>query len=272
MTEKKKSETVNFFSDCDKRMGRKSPRKRKFVERLTYDSLGDASSSRMESTVKSNGKRRIESKRAAKELSIVPGGWMHPVLRSWLLGMRPWSLPISIVPIVLAATIVFMDPYPSLDHCEAMDTLYRWEFVACLVGGMSIHAGANLLNTYHDFKSGVDTKGSSDDRTLVDNTMRPNQVRYLGIFLFVLATSLALWLANTVGSDLLVVYAVGALLAFFYTADPFSLKYHGLGDLTVFLCFGPLLMIGVSTALGCGTNRAVLVASVPCGLLTEAVR
>mgnify|MGYP007000070864 len=77
-------------------------------------------------------------------------------------------------------------------------------------------------------KSGVDTKRIADDRTLVDNTMRPNEVRYLGMFLFALATSLAMWLANTVGSDLLVVYAVGASLAFFYTADPFSLKYHGL--------------------------------------------
>ena len=143
---------------------------------------------------------------------------MHPVLRSWLLGMRPWSLPISIVPIVLAATIVFMDPYPSLDQCEAMDTLYRWEFMACLVGGMSIHAGANLLNTYHDFKSGVDTKRSADDRTLVDKTMRPNEVRYLGMFLFALATSWR-WAVNTDRTCWSCTPSVHRL-----STDPFSLR------------------------------------------------
>ena len=247
-------------------MSRKSPRRRKSVSRLTYDALGDASSKKI--NLKKTTRRNDDVRR---ELSVVAGGWMHPVLRSWLLGMRPWSLPISIVPIVLAGVIVFMDPYPSLDRCETTSTLYRWEFVACLIGGMSIHAGANLLNTYHDFKSGVDTKHAADDRTLVDGTMRPNEVRYLGLFLFALATSLALWLASKVGSDLLILYAAGTFLAFFYTADPLSLKYIGLGDVTVFLCFGPLLMTGVSTALGCGTNWTVLVLSIPCGLLTEAV-
>lgn len=196
---------------------------------------------------------------------------MHPVLRAWLLGMRPWSLPISIVPIVLSAVIVYVDPYPEIDACPSRDTLYAWEFVACLVGGMSIHAGANLINTYVDFKYGVDTSKDADDRTLVDKTMRPNEVRGLGIALFVAATAIAFALARSVGNDLWIVYAIGASLAFFYTADPFSLKYNGLGDLTVFLCFGPLLMTGVSTALGCGTNKVVLLMSVPFGLLTEGV-
>jgi len=213
----------------------------------------------------------------AKHLpSIVAAGWMHPVLRAWLVGIRPWSLPVSIVPISMAGTIIVNDPYPRIGSCDAdisVSSLFSWQFIACLVGGLSVHAGANLLNTYHDFVKGVDTKKSADDRTLVDKTMRPGEVRILGIVFFVLATAIAAILTATAVQPyhLMTLYAVGATLAFFYTADPFSLKYHGLGDITVFLCFGPLLMAGVSTAIGCRNHSTVLIFSVPVGLLTEAV-
>eukprot|EP00940_MAST-03C_sp_MAST-3C-sp2_P000921 g921.t1 len=138
--------------------------------------------------------------------------------------------------------------------------------------GLSVHAGANLINTYYDFVKGADVHGSSDDRTLVDKTMRPNEVRWLGIMLFGLATLLASALSiRAAGMPLFVLYAIGAALAFFYTADPYSLKYKGFGDICVFLCFGPLLGAGVSLALGGGINRVVLLFSVAIGCLVEGV-
>jgi 1,4-dihydroxy-2-naphthoate octaprenyltransferase len=49
-------------------------------------------------------------------------------------------------------------------------------------------------------------------------------------------------LITHVNSQLITVFSCGIVLAFFYTATPVGLKYHALRDVTIFLCFGPLLM------------------------------
>lgn len=73
------------------------------------------------------------------------------------------------------------------------------------------------------------------------------------------------------GSTLASLALFGLVLALFYSADPIGLKYHGLGDVVVFLCFGPLLMEGTSL-LVCGRFQlSVLAYSVPIGLLTTAI-
>src|SRR5690348_7918895 len=40
-----------------------------------------------------------------------------------------------------------------------------------------VHFAGNLINTYNDFKKGVDTKASADDRTLVDKLVDPAAVK-----------------------------------------------------------------------------------------------
>jgi len=64
-----------------------------------------------------------------------------------------------------------------------------------------------------------------------------------------------------------------AAAVFLYSWDPLSLKGHGLGELTVFVMFGPVLALGVNVAvLGVeGIEPITLWYSVPLGLLTAAV-
>jgi 1,4-dihydroxy-2-naphthoate octaprenyltransferase len=71
--------------------------------------------------------------------------------------------------------------------------------------------------------------------------------------------------------QLLTIFSSGILLAFFYTADPIGLKYHALGDITIFLCFGPLLMECTSLLLTGSLYAPLLIYSFPIGLLTEAI-
>lgn len=37
-------------------------------------------------------------------------------------------------------------------------------------------------------------------------------------------------------------FSLGCGLAYFYTADPFALKYIALGDATIITAFGPLIV------------------------------
>ena len=60
-------------------------------------------------------------------------------------------------------------------------------------------------------------------------------------------------------------------LSFFYSAEPVGLKYKGLGDITVFMCFGPLLMQAVSIVLTGKTEELMFVYSLPIGALTVAI-
>ena len=65
--------------------------------------------------------------------------------------------------------------------------------------------------------------------------------------------------------------AAGLLLAFFYTAGSVKYKYRGLGEIGVFLCYGPFLVVG--TAL-IQTGRFLVPAlffSVPVGLHVVAI-
>ena len=50
---------------------------------------------------------------------------------------------------------------------------------------------------------------------------------------------------------------IASLLGFFYTAKPIRLSGRkGLGELTIYLCFGPLLTVG--SAIAMSTNTIIL--------------
>ena len=67
------------------------------------------------------------------------------------------------------------------------------------------------------------------------------------------------------------VFGAGIALSFFYTAIPIGLKYRALGDITIFLCFGPLLMQCCSILFTGSTSPSLYMYSIPIGLYTEAI-
>jgi menadiol prenyltransferase len=199
--------------------------------------------------------------------STRPSDWMSPGIRSWLVALRPWSFPASLVPVALTGAVVFVQE-------NSVASLHTLNYTLCFVIVLSLHAAANLTNTYYDFAHGVDQVGSADDRALVDKTLPPRVVFRSAMACFVTGLAGAAKLATVAPFGTVYVVLAGALLAFFYTADPLSLKGLGLGDVTIFLCFGPLLMYGVAIATT-GTTPGfdplaspILYYSIPIGLLT----
>ncbi len=136
---------------------------------------------------------------------------------------------------------------------------------------ISIQSGANLTNTYYDFLNGVDTNGNKGgDLTLVEK-----KVSVGGLFTFALicyligiATISSIFMESK-NANLLIIFVVGITLAFFYTANPIGLKYKALGDLTIFICFGPLLMQCCSIILTGSINSSLYLYAIPVGFLTE---
>eukprot|EP00729_Bicosta_minor_P002784 gene2784-29664_t len=166
--------------------------------------------------------------------------WMAPWIRAWLIAIRPWSLTASLVPVCVTGAL--------LHEAGKGISLYDWNFVASFVVVLAFHSAANLFNTYYDFKSGADKRETADDRALVDGNVTADSVWSSALGFLGGGLVAALYLMLTAGEAVLYVAIPAAALAVFYTADPLSLKAQGLGDVVIFLMFGPMLAAGVCLA------------------------
>ena len=159
---------------------------------------------------------------------------MFSLVKDVILSTRPWSFLATLSCSVIYISVVLS----SREYRLAWEPLKRVAFV--LLGALSGHAGTNLLNTYVDFVSGVDRKNRADDRTLVDGILSPAFVLGLGLACFSGALGVLYFVVQQQGALLLPVGSVGLLIGALYSMGPLSLKRWGLGDVAVFLAFGPL--------------------------------
>lgn len=182
------------------------------------------------------------------------------ILVELIIASRPWSFTAAIVPVVVTAAVV--------GASFTSTTFFR-----TLIMAVCVQAGANLTNTYFDYVNGVDNKDSvNGEKTLVEKKIEPLLLFSTSLVFF--AISLFSVLPNLMAAnsnELIIIFISGILLSYFYTAKPVGLKYFALGDITIFICFGPLLMECASIMLVGSTNSSLLVYSVPVGLLTEAI-
>ena len=155
----------------------------------------------------------------------------------WFLASRPWSFTMTAVSVSVGSVI------------GAMDGGFSWFlYLITLAGIIFMHAAANLFNDYYDVLSGVDTLEVSTAQyrphPLVEGTLKPREVMIEAICLFILAAVIGIFLAVTRGWIILIIGMTGAFAGLFYTAPPFRYKYRGLGEVSTFLTWGPLMVEG----------------------------
>lgn len=181
-------------------------------------------------------------------------------LKAWFLAARPWSFPASLVPMLVGGAVAY-----------AKGSFDAPLLLLTLAGGLLFHVGANLFNTYFDYRRGIDTAKDADDRTLVDSVLRPFQVASGAAVCFALGAGAGAALAAISGWPIALLGAIGVLLAFFYTAGPFGYKYRSLGDVGIFLSFGPLLVLGAYLVQRQDFAFTPLLFSLPLGLFIDAI-
>jgi len=182
-------------------------------------------------------------------------------MKKWLLILRAYSWPASLVPVVLGTVVGWRQGALS------------WpDFALTITAALLVHSAANLANTYFDFRNGVDRKETADDRGLVDGLISPKALLRLSLGLFAAGAAIGFLLAfkNRVPS-LLWLGAAGFALAWFYTATGFAYKYRTLGDAGIFFAFGPLVVCGTALIQARAFVPEALWASIPVGLLIVAL-
>lgn len=154
-------------------------------------------------------------------------------MHEWFMATRPWSLTASAVPVSLGAALAVTGGVcrPGL-------------FLLTLIGGMLLQVGTNLLNTYGDFMTGVDTLASAQTcPQLVTGRFTPAAVRRGGFIALGCAALLGLGLTALSGAWLLAFGLIGILGAYGYTTGRKPYKYLGLGPFLVFWLMGPLMTL-----------------------------
>eukprot|EP00300_Choanocystis_sp_HF-7_P027213 c3228_g1_i1.p1 GENE.c3228_g1_i1~~c3228_g1_i1.p1 ORF type:complete len:312 (+),score=57.11 c3228_g1_i1:59-937(+) len=179
------------------------------------------------------------------------------MLWTLFIASRPWSFPCSLMPCLLTLCV-------ALKSVEVMTATLWVNFAISTTMVFSFHLAGNLANTYFDFKHGVDTKKHSDDRSLVDGLCSPSTIFSATLISVVCGGSLGALIVIRTGANLLPPIIMGGVLALLYSATPFNLKRIGMGDVAMFLAFGPILTGGMGCVLG--LDRSALYQSIVLGV------
>ena len=131
-------------------------------------------------------------------------------------------------------------------------TDHTWNFLffgLTILGVAALHLGANLINDYYD-SFGSDplnrnfTPFSGGSRVIQNREMSPGQVKALAYLMLGLGVGCGLILIYLGRPWVALVGLLGLAAALFYSASPLQLMSGGLGELIIFLAFGPLLTWG----------------------------
>ena len=178
----------------------------------------------------------------------------------WLLGARPRTLVISVVPVALGAASV------GRSGISVPRTLLA------LVVGLALQIGVNYANDYFDGVSGVDTTARLGPPRLVASGMaQPQAVAAAAIIAVGIAAAAGLVLAALTSPWLLLagVFAVAALLL--YSGGPRPYAGLGLGEVSVFLFFGLLATCGTAYVQQLRIPAGAWWLGASCGLIAVAL-
>ena len=159
-------------------------------------------------------------------------------------------------------------------------------FVLTIFGILLAHLGINVFNDYFDVKDGTDEENteyfqqvSGGSRAIELGLISLKGTWKLGLILTLMALIIGgfilLNMNNNNLSGAIQIALSGLFLGYFYTARPIRLvARHGLGEIAIFLAFGPLLTLGVGYAIFNGDFQNskhfmdCLLLGIPLGLLT----
>ncbi len=147
------------------------------------------------------------------------------------------------------------------------------KYLAAVTAALLLQAGANLINDYYDFIKGTDVDNwEAPDAfgpglMIQQGLLTAGQIHVAGLASFAAGSALGLTLAYACGWPVLMLGLVGAFGSYFYTAEPLSLAYHGLGDFMVFALMGPGYVLGGYYVQALGFSWTSALIGISMGLL-----
>lgn len=185
------------------------------------------------------------------------------VISKWLIATRSGVTTVTIYSCIMGGLLAWRD------HS------FHWlPWIIVTLGLFIAHGTNNLLNDYVDFSRGIDKDNyfriQYGVHPLVQGFWtRPQQLRWFAVsgFLATLSGVFALFYTHF-NPAVIGLFAFGALMLLFYT---YPLKYFALGELAIFLIWGPIMIAGMYLVLTGNWNWNVALAGVPFGLCVASI-
>src|SRR5512144_2061093 len=180
------------------------------------------------------------------------------VVSKWLIATRSAVTLVTVYSCVIAGLLAWRDGQ------------FAWiPWIVVTLGLFVAHGTNNLLNDYTDFSRGID----KDNYFRTQYGVHPlaqgfwdksTHLRWFAVsgLLAALSGVYALYVTSF-ASIVIWLFAVGAFILLFYT---YPLKYVGIGELSIFLIWGPIMIAGVFYVLTGVWDWTVVLASIPVGL------
>ncbi len=157
-------------------------------------------------------------------------------LKVLLLTARPKTLGASVAPVLMGTALVIRD-----------EKFHGLSAFCALTGAILIQILTNYANDYFDYIKGADRENRlGPERATSSGWLTPKQMRFSLMILFFITLVPGAYLIYRGGFPILIIGVISLILAFAYTAGPLPLAYLGLGDLFVFIFFGPVAVMGTS--------------------------
>ncbi len=189
-------------------------------------------------------------------------GLSREKLAAWYQASRAPFFVATLIPLVLAAVVA---------HYAGAWNPVRW-LVICLASFL-VHMNTNLANDYFDYFSGADSGDSiGGSRVLQEGKLTLCAIRRAMIVFYMVALVCGLWI---VWVSQVWWLAAAMLFSFFsslfYTAPPVRYGYLGLGELSVGLNMGPVMVASTAAALADGFVPRAFWLSIPIGLMVAMI-
>jgi 1,4-dihydroxy-2-naphthoate octaprenyltransferase len=184
-----------------------------------------------------------QSKRYLHRLSVEQGREVRPRLARFWLFLRATRLPFlsaTAVPVLLGIA------------AAANDGRFHLGFaLLTLVGAACIHLGLNVANDVFDTMSGADaanttpTQFSGGSRVIHYGLLSLRSMALISAAFYLAGIAIGLYLAAERGFwPLFWIGVTGVAISLVYTAPPFRLVHRGVGEVSVGIGFGPIVLLG----------------------------
>ncbi|HEX5951498.1 MAG TPA: prenyltransferase [Actinomycetota bacterium] len=194
-----------------------------------------------------------------------PDGPLDAVTR-WIILVRASVLPMTLTAGFVAGLLAWWNAEGDADV---------WLWALATAGIVCAHMANNLMNDLWDLQVGTDSeqypRALYAPHPVLSGMTSRRGLAVRALIVNVIDLAILVVLAVERGWPIVGFALGGFLLSVAYTAPPLRLKKHGLGEPTVFVVWGPLMVGGTYYATVGSITGEVLLASVPYALLCTAV-
>ncbi len=182
-------------------------------------------------------------------------------LSQWIEGARPRTLPAAVAPVLVGT-----------GAAAYLDGFVWWKALLALGVALALQIGVNYANDYSDGIRGTDEVRVGPLRLVGSKVATPRAVKTAAFTCFGVGAALGIVLCATTTWWLLVAGAASLVGAWFYTGGKSPYGYRALGEVSVFLFFGLVAVLGTTYVQAerlhwTAVAGAVAIGAIACALL-----